>query len=242
MTAEAACQGPAIIVMARAPRPGEGKTRLRGTLSDEACLRLQEAFLRDAVEVTLEALLGPVHLAYTPVEAASWTEGEFGDRIAPFPQRGDGLGERMLTALRHVEAQDYAPLLMIGTDAPLLQPRHLRAAMSALADADLCLGPSADGGYYLLACRTVQPQLFEDVPWGTNRVLDTTLRLAAQSGLRSSLIDTLYDIDTPDDLARLRDDLAALAGEPSFRMPRHTAEAALEPTNALNPPSRIAQG
>ena len=242
MTAEAACQGPAIIVMARAPRPGEGKTRLRGALSDEACLRLQEAFLWDAVEVAREAQLGPVHLAYTPVDAASWTEGEFGGRIAPFPQRGDGLGERMLAALRHVQARGFAPLLVIGTDAPLLQPRHLRAALSALADADLCLGPSADGGYYLLACRAVQPQLFEDVPWGTNRVLEATLRLAAQSGLRSSLIETLYDIDTPDDLARLRDDLAGLAGGQSFRMPRHTAEVVLEPTNASNPPSRRDQG
>lgn len=228
MTTKDACQGSAIIVMARAPRPGEGKTRLRVALSDDACLRLQEAFLRDAVEVALEAQLGPVHLAYTPDDAAPWTEAEFGGRIAPFPQRGAGLGERMLTALRHVEARGFAPLLMIGTDAPLLQPRHLREALSAVADADLCLGPSADGGYYLLACRAVQPQLFEDVPWGTDRVLETTLRLAAQSGLRSSLIETLYDIDTPDDLARLRDDLARLAGEPSFRMPRHTAEVALE--------------
>ena len=226
MTAEEA--RPAIIVMARAPRPGEGKTRLRGALTDEACFRLQEAFLRDAVEVALEAQLGPVHLAYTPDEAASWTEGEFGDRAALFPQRGVGLGERMLTALRHVEARGFGPLLMIGTDAPLLQPHHLREALSALADADFCLGPSADGGYYLLACRTAQPQLFEDVPWGTSRVLETTLRLAAQAGLRSSLIDTLYDIDTPDDLERMREDLARLAGEPSFRMPRHTAEVALE--------------
>ena len=211
---------------ARGAQP-EGKTRLRDVLSDEERLRLQEAFLRDAIEVALEAQIGPVHLAYTPAEAASWAEGEFGGSIVPFPQEGDDLGARMLSALRHVEARDFSPLLMIGTDAPLLQPGHLRSALSAVADADLCLGPSADGGYYLLACRTAQPQLFRDVPWSTNRVLDTTLRLAAESGLRYSLIETLYDIDTPADLALLREELPALVREPWFRVPRHTAETLL---------------
>ena len=216
---------PAVVVMARAPLPREGKTRLRSVLSDEACLRLQEAFLRDAVEVALEADLGPVHLAYTPPDAASWVEGEFGDCTVPFPQQGDGLGARMLAALRHVEAGGRAPLLMIGADAPLLQPHHLRSALCALEGADLCLGPSADGGYYLLACRTAQPRLFEGVAWGTTGVLDTTLRLATESGLRYGLLEMLYDIDTPDDLRRLREDLAALEGDAAFRMPRHTLAA-----------------
>ncbi len=220
-------RGPALIVMARTPRLGEGKTRLRTVLSDQERLRLQEAFLRDALEVAQEAHLGSVHLAYTPTDAASWAEGEFGGRISPFPQQGEGLGARMLAALRHVEAKGFAPLIMIGTDAPLLQPRHLREALSALANVDLCLGPSADGGYYLLACREATPMLFEGVPWGTNGVLEATLRLAAESGLRYSLLETLYDVDTPDDLRHLRGDLALLMDEPDFRAPGHTAKVLL---------------
>ena len=227
MRPDEGCRGPALIVMARTPRLGEGKTRLRTVLSDQERLRLQEAFLRDALEVAQEAHLGPMHLAYTPTDAASWAEGEFGCGISPFPQQGDGLGARMLAALRHVEAKGFAPLIMIGTDAPLLQPRHLRAALSALADADLCLGPSADGGYYLFACREAAPLLFEGVPWGTNGVLEATLRLAAESGLRFTLIEKLYDVDTPEDLRHLRRDLVLLANEPSFRAPGHTAEVLL---------------
>ncbi len=214
--------------MARAPRPGEGKTRLRGVLSDEACARLQEAFLRDAIDVALAAHLGPVHLAYTPADAARWVEGEFGDRVASFTQQGDDLGARMLGALRHVAAEGFAPLLMIGTDAPLLQPCHLRTALCALSDADLCLGPSADGGYYLLACRTAPAQLFDGVAWGTDRVLDTTLRLAAESGLRYTLLEKLYDVDTPEDLRQLREDLARRTDEAAFRAPGHVVQVLLE--------------
>lgn len=209
--------------MARAP--GEGKTRLRRSLSDSECNRLQAAMLRDAVEVALESQLGPVHLAYTPADAGAWAEGEFGARVQPFAQEGEGLGERMLAALRHVEARGRTPLVLIGSDIPLLQPRHLRAAVQALDRADVCLGPSADGGYYLLACRTAPARLFQGVAWGTNRVLDTTLGLAAESGLRYALLETLYDIDTSDDLAALRNDLTRLEHEPAFRPPRHTREA-----------------
>ena len=227
MTAEEPAERPAVIVMARVPRLGEGKTRLRSALSDEECLRLQEAFARDAVAVAMEAELGPVYLAYTPAEAAAWAEDAFGDRVAAFPQQGDDLGARMVAALGQVEALGFAPQVMIGTDAPLLQPRHLRAALQALDNADVCLGPSEDGGYYLVACRTTTRALFEGIRWGTSEVFDATIRQADESCLRMSLLDTLYDIDTPDDLARLRGELAALTKERTFRLPKHTAEVLL---------------
>ena len=225
MMPEATGPRSAVIAMARSPQRGEGKTRLRAVLADDERFRLQEAFLRDALDVARRSDVGPVHLAYTPAEAAGWAR-EFGD-VSPFPQQGEGLGARMLAALRHVEAKGFSPLVLIGTDAPLLQPGHLLAAVRALARSDLCLGPSADGGYYLLACRSANPRVFEGVDWGTNRVLDTTLRLAEAAGLSYSLIETLYDVDTPDDLGRLREDLAALADEPAARLPSHTADVLL---------------
>lgn len=213
---------PAVIVMARAPRLGEGKTRLRPALSAEACLQLQQAFLNDAVQASLEADPGPVFLAVTPPSAAGWATTEFAGRVTVIPQEGDSLGERMLAALRRVESAGHAPLVMIGTDAPLLQPSHLRAAVRELDTLDLCLGPSADGGYYLLACRTPQPRLFEGVEWGTSAVLSSTLRHAKAAGLRVSLLDTLYDIDTPEDLQRLRTDLESPEFATGGWTPEHT--------------------
>lgn len=211
--------------MARAPHASEGKTRLRPVLSDEERLRLQEAFLRDAVTVAQAAQAGPVYVAYTPASAASWAEDEFDAGVVAFPQQGDDLGARMLSALRHVAGLGFSPLVMIGTDAPLLQPSHIQAAVRELEQADLCLGPSADGGYYLIACSEPRAEIFEGVPWSTSGVLACTLRIAAQHGLRCCEIETLYDVDTPDDLARLREDLARLANEPGFHMPGHTAMA-----------------
>ena len=213
---------PAVIVMARAPRLGEGKTRLRPALSAEACLRLQQAFLNDAVQVSLAADLGSVYLAVTPASAVAWATAEFAGRAIVIPQEGIGLGERMLAALQRVESAGHAPLVMIGTDAPLLLPSHLGAALRELDALDLCLGPSADGGYYLLACRTPQPRLFEGVDWGTSAVLSSTLRHAKAAGLRVSLLDTLYDVDTPEDLQRLRTDLATLEFATRGWTPKHT--------------------
>ena len=217
-----AMTSPAVIVMARAPRLGEGKTRLRGALSAEACLQLQQAFLNDAVQVALEADLGAVYLAVTPASAAGQATAEYAGRATVIPQEGDGLGERMLAALQRVESAGHMPLVMIGTDAPLLLPGHLRAAVRELDTLDLCLGPCADGGYYLLAGRTPQPRLFERVDWGTSAVLASTLRNAKAAGLRVSLLDTLYDVDTPEDLDRLREDLATLDFAARGWTPEHT--------------------
>ena len=199
--------GPAIIVMARAPRPGVGKSRLRSVLSDDACLRLQEAFLRDAVDIAIESRIGPVYLAFTPVEATPWVKREFGPNVISFAQKGDSLGDRMLAALRRVEAAGHGPLIMIGTDSPLLTPRHLRTAMKALQRSDVCLGPSDDGGYYLLGCHAPIETLFDDMAWGTDVVLETTLLRSKGAGLRCELLDELYDVDTPEDMERLMTDL-----------------------------------
>ena len=79
-------RGPAVIVMARAPVSGEGKTRLRTVLSDQECLKLQEAFVHETVQVALDAAVGPVFLAFTPAKAAAWADRTFGTKTKPFPQ------------------------------------------------------------------------------------------------------------------------------------------------------------
>ncbi len=221
-------KGPAVIVMARAPISGGGKTRLRTVLSDQECLKLQEAFVNETVKVALEADVGPVFLAFTPATAAAWADRAFGTRTMPFPQPDGNLGDRMLAALQHVYEQDHAPLLLIGTDIPLLRARHLRDALKALTRADLCLGPTEDGGYYLLGCHDPGKSLFDDIAWGTDAVLETTLLRAKEAGLRCELIEELYDVDTPEDLVRFRQELDR-AGDDAHR---HTRKALRTPANA----------
>lgn len=220
--------GPAVIVMARAPISGEGKTRLRTVLSDQECLNLQEAFVHETVQVALDAALGPIFLAFTPARAAVWADRTLGTRTRPFPQSNGNLGDRMLAALQHVQEQGHAPLLLIGTDIPRLRPRHLRDALRALTQADICLGPTEDGGYYLLGCHEPVESLFTDIAWGTDAVLKTTLLRAKEAEISTELIDELYDVDTPEDLVRFRQEL----GGPANDAHQRTREAHRTPASA----------
>ncbi len=210
--------GPAVIVMARAPISGEGKTRLRTVLSDQECLNLQEAFVHETVQVALGAAVGPVFVAFTPARAEAWADRTFGTITRPFPQFDGNLGDRMLAALQHVHEQDHAPLLLIGTDIPQLRPHHLRDAIKALARTDLCLGPTEDGGYYLLGCHEPHGLTLDEIPWGSERVLETTLRRAKWTQLSCELLDELYDVDTPEDLRRFRLELEQPADDAQRRM------------------------
>ncbi len=195
--------GPAIVIMARVPRLGHGKSRLRSVLTDQERLHLQEAFLRDTVDMALSANIGRVYLALTPPDAMSWAESEFGPDVTTIAQLGDDLGQRMLNAVRDVATSEHSPLIVIGTDAPLLAAKHLHAALDALSRADVCFGPSDDGGYYLVASNEPQASLFENVAWGTSQVLSASLERADEAGLEYELLDELYDVDTPADLERL---------------------------------------
>ena len=211
--------GPAVIVMARAPRLGEGKSRLRAVLADQERLRLQEAFLRDTVDVALQANVGRVYLAITPPDSTCWAESEFGADLTTLAQVGDNLGQRMFNATQQAVTEGHRPIIVIGTDAPLLLADHLHAALEALSRADVCFGPSEDGGYYLVASNKPQASLFEDVVWGTDQVLKTSLANADDAGLKCELLDELYDVDTPEDLERLVNDLRS-AGEDTARHTR----------------------
>jgi len=116
--------------------------------------------------------------------------------------RGSGPGRaappRGETGVRHRSAEG----LLVGSDCPRLEPRHLREAEAALEENDLVFGPAQDGGYYLVGWRRVLPSLFEPIPWGSGEVLEVSLRRAAEYGVTSVLLETLPDVDLPDALAQ----------------------------------------
>ncbi len=217
--------GPAVVVMARAPRLGEGKSRLRSVLTDQERLELQEAFLRDTVDVAVKANVGRTYLAITPQDAVPWAEREFGNALTTLAQIGDDLGHRMFNAIRQAGAEGHRPIVVIGTDAPLLQPKHLHAAIEALARSDVCFGPSEDGGYYLIASNEPQAESFENVAWGTDQVLETSLVRARDAGLECELLEKLYDVDTSEDLERLMSDIQSTEEATA----PHTKTALLQP-------------
>jgi hypothetical protein len=119
-------------------------------------------------------------------------------------QRGTDLGERMRAAFATALKQARCAVL-IGTDCPALRAQHLRAALDALETGwDAVLTPAEDGGYVLVGLSRPAPSLFRDMPWGSAQVLPRTCERLAATGLRWRLLETLWDVDRPEDLERLR--------------------------------------
>ena len=117
-------------------------------------------------------------------------------------QQGDDLGERMAHALADELAAGAERAILIGTDCPLMSANYVAQAEAALASADVVLGPAEDGGYVLIGCSRAVPEIFREIEWGTNRVLEQTLKSASQAQLRVSQLDTLWDVDRPEDWLR----------------------------------------
>lgn len=190
-----------VAILARAPIPGQAKTRLIPALGAAGAAALQRWLLQRTVAMALVADVGPVTL---------WCAGDlrhpdfahcraFGSVAVRHQPEGD-LGARMLAAQR---ASPTGATLVIGTDCPALGAAHLREAARQLAGHDAVLLPAEDGGYVLVGAAQPLPELFAGVDWGTERVMAQTRENLRAAGLRWCEPATLWDIDRPEDLDRL---------------------------------------
>ena len=212
---------PAIIVMAKAPRAGEAKTRLTPPLTPAEAAHLAACLFADTVSLALGTGAAVV-VAYTASDGRPTLEEAL--RAAPrevspgdlrwLEQRGGGLGERLDGVVERATAQGLGPLLLVGADSPTLPQTFLVSALESLAGerADVTLGPTEDGGYYAVGMREPVAGLLDSVEWSTPRAYPQTARNAARLGLRLLELPPWYDVDTPADLARLRAELAGDEG------------------------------
>jgi rSAM/selenodomain-associated transferase 1 len=196
---------PVIAIMAKAPRPGRVKTRLSPPLSRAAAAALARAFLRDTVGGVARIPHARGAIVFAPTAARPLFA-----RLAPgfrlVPQGSGDLGRRMARAFAALLAPGVPAVVLIGSDAPSLPRAVLERALRVLEAprTDVVLGPSEDGGYYLIGMRAPHPALFERIAWSTGSVLQTTLARAERQGLRVRMLRRWWDVDTPADLARLR--------------------------------------
>jgi rSAM/selenodomain-associated transferase 1 len=188
-----------IVVMAKLPCAGEAKTRLSGVLNPERRAALQAALLRDTVAKA--RLVGKTYLAFTPADAEAEALTYGADEA--FAQVGADIGERMANAVERVTACGHTRAIVIGTDCPYLTARDLREAAECLREADVCLGPALDGGYYLIGLRRPHRGVFADVPWSTPLTYAATVQRIEELELTYRLIRPLSDVDTAADLAML---------------------------------------
>lgn len=196
---------PALIVFARAPEPGRVKTRLAPLLGAGGAARLHARMVVKTLRTARAAGVGTIELHGAPRIGDAF----FGDMRRRFgvalrsQGRGD-VGERMRRAFKRA-LRRHPYVVLIGSDCPALRPADLRAALRALrAGADAVLSPAEDGGYPLIGLRRVSRRLFDGVAWGSGRVLAQTRRRLAGLGWRWKELRTLWDVDRPEDVRRLR--------------------------------------
>jgi rSAM/selenodomain-associated transferase 1 len=200
--------------MTKAPRAGTVKTRLTPPLTAEEAALLNICFLRDtAAAIARSAQEGRAQgiAVYTPLGA----EGEYGEilpgEFALMPQRGEALEERIIFAIQDLLSLGFESVCLINSDSPTVPTDVFSRAVQILSEEEdpLVLGPSEDGGYYLIGLKKLHRPLFENIAWSTEHVLEQTIARAHQLGLAVHLLPTWYDVDERTSLQRLFRELFA---------------------------------
>ena len=228
----------ALAVMTKAPQAGRVKTRLVPPLTPDEAAELNKCFLRDTAAAILIACsrrpVGDANASHSPSrsfgvagsEAATAARGvavytpvggeSAYDDILPadfslLPQRGDKFGERLYFAVEDLFKCSFEAVCLIDSDSPTVPAENFAEAVELLRVSDdrVVLGPSDDGGYYLIGVKKPHRHLFERIDWSTERVLDQSIQRATETGLKVQLLPTGYDVDDGASLRRLCNELLA---------------------------------
>jgi hypothetical protein len=199
--------------MTKAPRAGQVKTRLVPPLTSEDAAKLNICFLRDTAAAIASACRSTARARgvgiYTPVGA----EAAYIDVLPPdfdlLPQRGNGFGERLALAAEDVFQCGFGAVCLIDSDSPTISADIYAEAVGLLSKPGdrVVLGPSEDGGYYLIGLKRNRRELFDRIDWSTERVFEQTKQRAQEIKLEISLLPIGYDVDDAKTLRRLNDEL-----------------------------------
>ena len=194
-----------LAIFAKAPVPGQVKTRLTPPLTPDEAAAVYEACLRDVIDASLAAAPQVMLFYDDPAGSGGFFRDAF-PTLRTRPQAGHDLGTRLENAFSHAVEQRYERILIIGGDSPTLPPEHLQHAMNSLETADVALGPTEDGGYYLIGIsRRAWPRshvVLRGIPWSTGAVFERTMEAARDDSLDLAVAPRWYDIDRPEDLQR----------------------------------------
>ena len=191
-----------LVVVAKAPVPGEVKTRLYPKLTIDEATDLYRCFLQDRIKEIGRLTEIDLAISYTPEESKEYFSRFITNGFHLFPQRGKNLGERLSNIFKDKLADEYDAVSIIDSDTPDLPRSIVQQSFQLLMSngVDAVFGPCDDGGYYLVAMRRPQPDLFQHIPWSTEAVLATTLERANAIGLKAELLPRWNDLDTFEDL------------------------------------------
>jgi len=198
----------ALAIMAKAPKAGHVKTRLSPPLDSHQAAALNIAFLRDTIACLEEveaAAAANVVISYTPAGEETNFAGIVPDDIPLVPQRGEGFGERLKYTAEDLFAAGFSAVCLIDSDSPTVPREAYVEAVQRLLTSEDCavLGPSDDGGYYVIGVNASHPRLFDDIAWSTAAVARQTLQRASEIDLPVHSLPTWFDVDDSRTLARL---------------------------------------
>lgn len=185
-----------LLIFARNPIYGQVKTRLAATIGHDKALAVYQYLIGHTVTVTksINATRIVYYSDFIP-ENDAWDHN-----FSKAMQRGNDLGERMSNAFSDILEPGKGKAIVIGTDCYELNTRTIENAFNELTHYDIVIGPSLDGGYYLLGMNNHHPELFNGITWSTDTVLKVTIAHCAKLGLRYFLLPVLSDIDNENDL------------------------------------------
>ncbi len=210
-----------IVVVAKAPRVGKVKTRLCPPLTPAQAATLYTGFLLDTVEVALK-VPGVKVMAVCPTPQDAQQLGHIlPAAVGYLVQDNPGLTAALTGGFEKGLAAGYSKVFCISSDNPTLPGNYLEEALQALDTTEVALGPTEDGGYYLIGARQVYPFLFNDMTWSTATVFEETVNRATRNGLQVKILPGWYDLDTIVDLGRFRAELSSSDG----RAAPHTRQA-----------------
>jgi rSAM/selenodomain-associated transferase 1 len=195
----------ALTVMAKAPVAGQVKSRLLPLFTAEEAAELSRSLLVDQLNHLQEFAAAELYLAFAPSDAQSLMEQITPPCFHLFPQQGDDLGARMEAVFERLFQTGHKSILLIGGDLPPVPLAFFTESCAFLASSKkrVVLGPSRDGGYYLVGCNQPTPEIFSGMSWSHSEVLAQTLARLTAAKIAYHVLPSWLDIDTPDDLRHL---------------------------------------
>jgi rSAM/selenodomain-associated transferase 1 len=192
------------MMFVKMPERGAVKSRLALSVGKDTALNLYKCFVSDIIGTLTEGEY-PLAIFFHPPGSRQKLVQWLGDEHTLFPQAGDDLGERMKNAFKTVFSRGFRSALLIGSDSPDLPKQIIDEALISLKDHDVVLGPSYDGGYYLIGFKAdaFLPQVFDGIVWSTPEVFKETLDVQKKTNPRFHILPKWRDIDTLDDLKAL---------------------------------------
>ena len=211
-----------LIIFAKSPIPGKVKTRLTPCITPTEAAELYKAFIIDIIGNTHKLKYERVTIADTPSNEEATFHSICGQSVDYLPQKGHDLGERMKNAFKHSFDKGSKRTVIIGTDSPTLPSSYIQKAFDALKEVSVTIGPTFDGGYYLIGLSEQNDAIFDGIDWSTSKVFGQTLTRIQVVNKQLYVLPPWYDVDTPDNLEFLRSHIQAMKLSGSSDIPDKT--------------------